>query len=71
VIVTGTWIKLNDSTIASGNVHWHRETTCHEMGHALGLDHNLFQSSCLYFQHTSSRSDIPGNGDWRMLESIY
>ncbi len=73
--ITYATISLNDHQasgyIPAGDAHWHRETSCHEEGHALGLDHNLFTTSCLYFQHTSSRSQYPGPGDWLMLDSIY
>jgi hypothetical protein len=64
-------IEFNDLNIPAGDAHWHRETTCHESGHALGLDHNDYQTSCLYWTHTASRSNLPGQGDWEMLESIY
>ncbi|GIH04264.1 hypothetical protein Rhe02_23310 [Rhizocola hellebori] len=72
---TAAVVKLNDYTgagyIPSGDAHWHRETSCHELGHALGLAHNLFETSCLYHQHTANRSIYPGPGDWLMLDSIY
>jgi hypothetical protein len=72
--ITSATIQLNDHCAAGyicGDVKWHRETTCHEEGHALGLDHNLFESSCIYVFHTANRSTTPAGGDYQMLDSIY
>jgi hypothetical protein len=67
-IVSAT-IKLNDyyATDAADR----RATSCHETGHALGLDHNLYRSSCLYWQVDGYVTPYPGNGDWSMLHQIY
>ena len=74
LVLTGAVVDFNDycaSGYPCGNARWMAETTCHELGHVLGLDHNTFQSSCVYYVHTSSRSDQPGAGDYSMLDSIY
>ncbi|WP_203908077.1 zinc-dependent metalloprotease [Rhizocola hellebori] len=62
-------IELDDSNSAS--YHLNQGTACHEIGHGLGLDHNLFTSSCVYYQRLPDRSIYPANGDFLMLESIY
>jgi hypothetical protein len=67
--ITAATILLND--YYPNTAKWHRETSCHEEGHALGLDHNLFESSCLYYTHTTNRSQYPGPGDWQVLHQIY
>lgn len=46
-------------------------TSCHETGHALGLDHNLHRSSCLFWQVDGNVRPYPGSGDWSMLRQIY
>lgn len=48
-----------------------QQTACHELGHALALGHNLYTSSCLYFETTDSASRYPADGDFSMLASIY
>lgn len=47
----------------------YRNTACHELGHALGLAHNISTSSCLYFQ--SNNSPYPLGDDHNMLTSVY
>jgi hypothetical protein len=75
VIINVAGISLNDHRgpgyMPAGDTHWHRETACHEEGHALGLDHNLFLSSCLYSLHSPGRSTTPSSADYQMLLSIY
>jgi hypothetical protein len=71
LITSGTYIQFNDycGPGYTCGAAWHRQAVCHEMGHALGLDHNVNASSCLYYQ--MSGATIPASGDWKMLESIY
>lgn len=68
-ITNSTYIDLNDRY--SGTYAQNQITTCHEEGHALGLDHNLFTTSCLYFERDPGVSKYPANGDYLMLDSIY
>jgi hypothetical protein len=69
IIITDALVQLNDY---HADTSWERRvTTCHEMGHTLGLDHNLFKTSCMYHQARSDVTRLPASGDFRMLESIY
>ena len=68
-LIESATIRLNDrfsSTYAANQI-----VTCHELGHALGLDHNLYTTSCMYWQRTSNGSRFPHTGDYLMLESVY
>jgi hypothetical protein len=67
-IVAAT-ILLNDY-YASGSTD-RRATSCHEAGHALGLDHNAYRTSCLFWQADGQVTPYPGRGDWSMLHQIY
>jgi hypothetical protein len=58
------------------NLHSHgysenQIATCHEEGHALGLGHNWYTSSCMYRYVTSPTSRYPSSADYQMLDSIY
>jgi hypothetical protein len=46
--ITNVSIQYNDSYTMTAAQHL--TTTCHEQGHALGLEHNLSTSSCLYYR---------------------
>jgi len=74
LVLTGASIDLNDYcapgyVCSSGFAH--ASTACHELGHALGLDHNTFKSSCLYYQPGAATTDNPSTSDFQMLDSIY
>ncbi|MEX2394909.1 MAG: matrixin family metalloprotease, partial [Actinomycetota bacterium] len=58
-------IKLNETYLGSK----HRKTTCHELGHGLGLAHRSDPSSCM-MQGSGVRAH-PDAHDYRMLEKIY
>lgn len=64
---TNVTIKLND--YYGGTAAQHRNTACHEMGHALGLDHNTSTGSCLYYARTSTQ--YPNSDDFGILPLIY
>jgi hypothetical protein len=61
------YTQLND--FYGGTAAEHRNTTCHELGHDLGLAHNVSTSSCLYFVRTSQQT--PNADDFNMLAAIY
>lgn len=60
-------VKLNDSY--PGTASERRNTTCHELGHALGLNHNTSTTSCLYSSRTSVLT--PNADDYSLLPRIY
>lgn len=64
---TNVTVKLNDSY--GGTAAQHRNTTCHELGHALGLDHNASTNSCMYYARTSQL--YPSSDDFRVLVLMY
>ncbi len=60
-------VKLNDSYSLTANQH--RTIACHELGHALSLNHNTSTSSCLYSgTYISLR---PNGDDYNLLPRIY
>ena len=59
-------IQLNDSYGLSASEH--RAVTCHELGHALGLDHDNRASSCLQPVAQAAR---PDSLDRARLEQLY
>ncbi|WP_109505713.1 matrixin family metalloprotease [Nocardioides speluncae] len=70
----GSWIvsatvSLNDYYATDATDR--RATSCHETGHALGLDHNAYRSSCMFWQVDGHVTPYPGMGDWSMLHQIY
>jgi len=64
---TGTvQVQLNDSYRMSAGEH--RAVACHELGHALGLDHDSRTSSCLQSQ---PHATAPDGLDRARLETVY
>ena len=59
-------IQLNDSYGLSASEH--RAVTCHELGHALGLDHDNRASSCL---QPVAQAAGPDSLDRAQLEQLY
>jgi hypothetical protein len=57
-------IQYNDSYSETYNQHW--TDTCHEQGHALGLDHNTSTASCLYASGWNSH--LPTSDDYSELQ---
>jgi hypothetical protein len=60
-------VKLNDSYTLTANEH--RTVACHELGHALALNHNTSTSSCLY--SGTYISLVPNADDYKILPLIY
>jgi hypothetical protein len=65
--VTNVTVQFND--YYGGTAAEHRNTACHELGHALGLDHNTSVYSCLYASRTSVQT--PNGDDFALLPLIY
>ena len=59
-------VQLNDSYPLDADGR--RTVTCHELGHALALDHNTAYSSCM---RTAWESQRPNSHDFELLKRIY
>jgi predicted Zn-dependent protease len=58
-------VHLNDKYSSSAD---NRGTTCHELGHALGLGHNSSTGSCLYASAVSGTDpQYPNSNDYNTL----
>lgn len=62
-------VKLNG--YYSLNADGRRQTVCHELGHALGLGHNVRDLSCMWHQTRNTAHRVPDNDDFSLLASIY
>jgi hypothetical protein len=60
-----SYIKLNDYYTPPSRLN----IALHEIGHILGLGHNLWSGDCMY-QHANSRNDIGGE-NYYLLNSVY
>jgi hypothetical protein len=70
LFVTGSvHVDLNDYYSLTGSQL--QTAVCHEMGHSIGMDHNDYTSSCLYFQDDTYVSRYPNSDDFQMLADIY
>ena len=62
-------IYLNDYYADTETTRW--TAACHEMGHALGLDHNASTGSCMYWQKVAGMSKYPSANDRALIERYY
>jgi Metallo-peptidase family M12 len=60
-------VQLN--TYYSGTEAQRWNTSCHELGHVLGLGHNTSTTSCVYAYRTSQK--YPNSDDFTLLERYY
>jgi hypothetical protein len=61
-------VHLNDKYSSAAD---NRGTTCHELGHALGLAHNLSTGSCLYESSIAGTDPmLPDNADYNTLRYV-
>jgi hypothetical protein len=63
--------KFNDYYGVGYTAAEHRQDTCHEQGHVLGLDHNDSTNSCIYYAIISSAPQYPDADDYAVLKSVY
>lgn len=78
-----TWRHLNgaatyhtDVAIYLNDYYVHNETdrwiaSCHELGHALGLNHNTSTGSCMYGRKVAGMSKYPSANDRALIERFY
>jgi hypothetical protein len=64
-------IEFNNTNFDNGKCQaTHLSTVCHELGHALGLSHNLSKGSCLYSTSVFNLAQLPSADDYWVLEFI-
>jgi hypothetical protein len=62
-------VYLNNSTVLTAAQH--RKSTCHELGHALGLNHNNTNASCMTQGASPPISQYPDQYDFDSLHNLY
>jgi hypothetical protein len=62
-------VYLNNTTV--NTAYQHRKTTCHELGHALGLDHRFTNDSCMTQGASPPISRFPDAHDFNGLAALY
>jgi hypothetical protein len=61
-------VQLNDYYSSTAD---NRGTTCHELGHALGVGHNTSTSSCMYSTSISGTDPMyPNSSDYNLLRYV-
>lgn len=66
---TDVAIYLNDHYVNTETERW--IASCHELGHALGLNHNTSKGSCLYGSLEAGMSKYPSANDRALIERFY
>jgi hypothetical protein len=62
-------VYLNNTTV--NTAYQHRKTTCHELGHALGLGHRSTNDSCMRQGESPPISRFPDSHDFGGLANLY
>jgi hypothetical protein len=62
-------VYLNNTTV--NTEYQHRKTTCHELGHALGLHHRSTNDSCMRQGTSPPISRFPDDHDYAGLANLY
>ena len=65
----GVRVRLNNATVRTARQA--RKTTCHELGHVLGLDHRSTNESCMRQGSAPPISRYPDRHDLRQLRAMY
>jgi hypothetical protein len=73
-LITGATSELNDYKSAGFNAAGHREVACHELGHSLGMEHNVTTASdsCMYSANLNNPAfENPSADDFNLLAYNY
>jgi predicted Zn-dependent protease len=69
VFVEGVNSQLNDYYAYTTSEL--QQDACHETGHALGMGHNYYKTSCMYGSIAPDASRYPAAGDYTILTQVY
>ncbi|HEU0113158.1 MAG TPA: hypothetical protein VFQ80_00690, partial [Thermomicrobiales bacterium] len=72
--ITSATVKLNDSFFKQSQYDSKdpkQHTMCHEMGHAIGLDHVTYKSCMNPSDNAIFQDTKPGHRDYKTLDQIY
>ncbi len=64
----GNEVRLNRSCNSESG-SYKKAIVCHELGHALGLDHSSSTGSCMY-KYAGGAASTPGEHQYNMLDSV-
>ncbi|HWH00906.1 MAG TPA: hypothetical protein VNV66_16690 [Pilimelia sp.] len=63
-------VVINFNTYYAATAADRRNSTCHEIGHALGVGHNLSTASCVYSPDIWSNPQYPHSSDYNLLRYV-